>query len=200
MKKCNTLKEFIRNSILCISSGYTTYRIATIPQKKRYKKPQILKNIEKTYQTNLTRSQRYYAKKKGFANFKAVQYKELVLICYTNGEIKQEIDLGKGWADFNKKSRLRLNISDYISIDVFRDERKKLTAKMSKELLTDTKAEIKEAFKTRNGFRFHNILKKWHSLPTYRGFQLQKKDLVFFINGLKKDNKQIKWTVPFTYL
>lgn len=200
MKKCKTLKEFIRNSILCISSGYTKYKIVEIPKKKIHKKEKILAKIEREYRTDLTRSQRLYAKSKGFANIKAIQFKEVVLICYTSGEIRQEIDLGKGWVDFNEKSLLRANISDYLSIDIFKDERKKITAKISNDIFKATKLEIKECFKTRNGFRFHNIFKKIHGLPNYRGFQLQKKDLVFYCNELKKNNKKINWTIPYTYL
>lgn len=200
MKKCKDLKGFIRNVILCLSSGYVHYKIVRIPENKRYKAGEIFRKIETEYQTNLTRSQRYYAKSKGFANFKAIQYKEIVLICFTNGQIKPEIDLGRGWSDFELKSRLRLNISQYLEIDIYRDERGKITAKMSNEIFKDTKAEIRECFKTHNGYRFHNIMRKWRNLPSYRGFQLQKKDIVFFINDLKKTNQRIKWTIGFKYL
>lgn len=200
MKKCKTLKEFIRNCILVISSGYTNYKIVQIPEKKIYRKGEIFRKIECNYQTNLTRSQRYYAKSKGFANFKAIQYKETIFICYTKGTIKPNIDKGEGWLDFNIKRRLRLNISLYMAINIYKDEREKITAKVDTLIFRDTKAEIKECFKTKNGFRYHNILKKWHNLPRYRGIQLQKKELVFYINKLKKDSKSITWKVPFKYL
>lgn len=199
MKNCETLKEFIRNSILAISSGYIYYKFVQIPKKKNYKKGAILEKIKNEYQTNQTRSQLYYAKRKGFSNFKAIHFNNLILICFTNGLIKPEIDLGNGWNDFSIKNSLKVILSDYIAINIFKDERGKITANLDNLIFRAFKNEIRECFKTKNGYRFHNLLRKIHGLPKYRGFQLQKRDIVFYINELKKETG-IKWSLGFKFL
>lgn len=197
MKKATDLKYFSKCVIAFLGSGYVNYKIVTIPKKKSNlkKKEQIIKKLETLYNTNLTRSQRAYAKTKGKANFNAVAYNDIVLIFHTQGLISLDIDLGKGWLIFDEKNSLKARISEHTQILFYKDERKKLTMRLSKENFKDLKNYINECFKTKNGYKFHELIKRLGGLPKYRGIQLQKKELIFYINELKKETG-IKWSTP----
>lgn len=194
MKKAENLKEFIRYIIAFVGTGYTNYKLVEIPPKKSSKKEIIIRKIADSYQTNLTRSQRAYAKSKGKANFNGVAFNNMLFICFTNGAISQEIDLGNSIGHFEEKNSISIRLSDYTTINIFIDERKKITAKMSKETFRDIKNQLQDAFKKKNGYLFHSILKKVSGFPNYRGFQLQKRDLVFYCNEQKKEHG-VKWNI-----
>jgi len=198
MKKNTELKPFLGHLVNLIAKGYIHYKIVKIPPKKMYKIDKILKKIENEYKTNLTRSQRAYAKKKGYANLQAVQFRDIVVILHTNGLVSNEIDLGNGFVCFKEKNALRLNVSDYLSVIIFKDERNKITVRLSKETLQDFKSEVIEAFKTQNGRRFHNTLKRFKGLPLFRGIIKQKKDIRAWILDKQKDyqRKKNKWNIP----
>ncbi|MCT7609972.1 hypothetical protein N5U14_03825 [Aliarcobacter butzleri] len=200
MKKCDNLKDFLKYTIAAIGSGYIYIKISYIKKEKTHKKEQILEKIKSVYNTNLTRNQRTYRKNnKGLANFLGVEFNNCIVILHTRGEIPQSLDIGKGWVDFTIKNALSVEISEFLTVNIYRDERQKLTVKLDKSIYRDYKNEILESFKTRNGNRFHKVLKKVHNLPKYRGFQLQKRDIIFYINNLKKDTG-IKWNIGYTYL
>jgi len=185
--KSDNLKTFIGSTISFLGHGYTTFKIVSIPQKKIHKKAQILKKIEKNYQTKKTRSQRAYAKKKGKANFGAVNYNNLVIILHTKGEISENIDYGKGWYSFEKKSKIELNISDYTSIIIFRDEREKITARLGKETLEDFKNRINEALKKRDKKALYAVLSSFRGYPLFRGIVMQKKALKSWLRDKLRD-------------
>jgi len=185
--KSDNLKTFLGATISYLGHGYTSYKIVSIPEKKINKKSMILKKIEKNYQTKKTRSQRAYAKKKNRANFGAVNYNNLVIILHTKGEISPEIDYGKGWYQFNEKSKIELNLSDYTSIIIFRDERKKITARLSKIVLEDVKNRINAALRKRDKKALHSILSSFRGYPLFRGIIMQKKALKEWLRLKLKD-------------
>ncbi len=195
MKQVQTLKGFLRQMIAHIGSGYINILVITIPKKKEHKKEKILTKIRLNYQTDLTRSQRYYAKKKGFANFQAISYMNMVVILHTRGLIKEKIDVGNGFVCFDTKSSLELNISDYLQLVIFRDERKKLTVKLNRETYRGFKNEFDLAYKKKSRFIYNNLLRRLSGLPPYRGIQLQK---IAILKYLKQKNKEngISWNIP----
>ena len=189
MIKSDNLKTFLGATISYLGHGYIYYKIVSIPQKKINKKAQILKKIKKNYQTKKTRSQRAYAKKKGKANFGAVNYNNLVIILHTKGEISPEIDYGKGWLEFKEKSKIELNLSDYTSIIIFRDERKKITARLSKIVLEDVKNRINEALRKRDKKALYAVLNAFKGYPLFRGIVMQKKALKSWLRErLREEN------------
>jgi len=175
--RSDNLKTFLGATVSFLGHGYTKYKVVYIPEKKINKKAQILKKIEKSYGTNKTRSKRAYAKKKGKANFGAVNYNNLVIIMHTKGEISPEIDYGKGWLEFKEKTKIELKLSDYTGFIIFRDERNKITVRLNKETLEDFKNRINEALKTRNKKAFYSILNAFRGFPLFRGIVMQKKVL-----------------------
>jgi len=196
MKKEETLKGFLRQLIAHIGSGYTNILIVHIPKKKEYKRDRVLTKIRLNYKTVTTRSQRYYAKKKGFANFQAISYMNMVVILHTKGLIKDEIDVSNGFMCFEKKSSLKLNISDYLKLVIFRDERNKITVRLDKEIFRDFKSEFDLAYKKKSGFLYNKLLSRLSHLPPYRGLQLQK---ILILKYLKQKNKEngVKWDIPY---
>jgi len=185
--KSDNLKTFIGSTISFLGHGYTTFKIVSIPQKKIHKKAQILQKIEKNYQTKKTRSQRAYAKKKNRANFGAVCYNNTIIILHTKGEIDEKIDYGKGWYQFKEKTKIELNLSDYTSIIIFRDERKKITARLSKIVLEDVKNRINEALKKRDKKALYAVLSSFRGYPLFRGIVMQKKALKEWLRLKLKD-------------
>ena len=187
MIKSDNLKTFLGGTISYLGHGYTSYKIVSIPEKKINKKAQILKKIEKNYQTKKTRSQRAYAKKKGKANFGAVCYNNTIIILHTNGEIDEKIDYGKGWYQFKEKTKIELNLSDYTSIIIFRDERKKITARLSKIVLEDVKNRINEALKKKDKKALYAVLNAFKGYPLFRGIVMQKKSLKSWLRDKLRD-------------
>jgi len=189
--KSDNLKTFLGATISYLGHGYTTFKIVSIPEKKINKKSMILKKIEKNYQTKKTRSQRAYAKKKNRANFGAVCYNNTIIILHTKGKISENIDYGKGWYQFNEKSKIELNLSDYTSIVIFRDERKKITARLGKETLEDVKNRINEALKKKDKKALYAVLNTFKGYPLFRGIVMQKKSLKAWLRD-KLNNENYK--------
>jgi len=194
MKKEETLKGFLRQIVAHIGSGYTSILVVQIPKKKEHKKEKVLTKLRLNYKTDSTRSQRYYAKKKGYANFQAISYMNMVVILHTRGLIKDEIDVGNGFTCFEKKSSLELNISDYLKLVIFKDERDKITVRLNNETFRSFKSEFDLAYKKKSGFLYNKLLSRLSHLPPYRGLQLQK---IMILKYLKQKNKEsgVKWNI-----
>lgn len=195
MKKEETLKGFLRQLISHIGSGYTNILVVQISKKKEYKRESILTKIRLNYKTLDTRSQRYYAKKKGFANFQAISYMYIVVLLHTKGLIKDEIDIGNGFICFKKKSSLELDISSYLKLVIFKDERNKITVRLAKETFRGFKIDFDIAYKKKSGFMYNKTLRRLSGFPPYRGIQLQK---IIMLRYLKQKNKEtgFKWNIP----
>jgi len=197
MHTADDIKSFLRHLVNYLGKGYRSYLVVRIPPKKMRpdKKAAVLKKITQNYQTNLTRSQRAYAKSKGFANFGAVNYRDIVVILHTKGKIKPEIGMPKGFTSFNEKSSLNLKISPYLELIVFLDERKRVTVRLSRETIADFKEEMMKAFKSEDGRHFHTTLTRFSNLPVYRGIFMQKKVLHSWLVK-KKKAFGVKWNLP----
>jgi len=195
MKRAENLKEFMSHTINFLAYGYTKVLITRIPKKKLAKKNEIYSRVAKNYNAWATRSQRAYAKSKGYANFQMLVYLDLILIFHTRGEIKPEIDLGNGFVCFEQNNRLELKLSDYLGVIFFRDERNKITVRLSKETLKDFKNEIRESFKNKNGRRYNYTLNRFKGLPIYHGIIQQKKDT---LKWLRENHKKFNssWSIP----
>ena len=196
MKKPDTLKDFLRNTVALVGAGYTNVLAVKIPAKKLAKLEAIQNKIAKAYETDKTRSQRAYAKSQGYANFQAIAYREHIFVFHTEGEIKDSIALGKGFVDFQKRRSLDLEISDYLKLVLYRDERGKLTVRLAREVFKDFKNQFELAYKQKSGSLYHSTIKRLSNLPPYRGIQLQKIELIKYLKEQHK-NYGVKWHIPF---
>jgi hypothetical protein len=190
MLEFKELSPFFKALINYIGNGYTYYQVSYIPQKKAHKKAHILAKLSKKYNTQLTKWQRQYRKRKGLANYQVFNLKSVVVVLKTPGED----ETGENWQKF---PILPVNFG-VLELEIIKDERDKITVKISKNLLKEIKANIREAFKKRDGRKFHYEMKKLYNLHKslkYRGIMLQISDILREIQELKKKHT-IKWEVP----
>lgn len=186
MKKVENIKDFCRNILSYVGAGYSDYKINVIPEKKAadaLKVSRIQKKIIEKYDTDLTKDQRYYKKSKGYANYGSIYFKNKIYLFRTSGE-RVETENFQEVPD-----QLTLEISEYLTLILFRDERGKFTFKMSKGTFRKIKEKIRIALIKKDGRSFHFEINKLRGLPTYRGIELQKNQLKKWI---KKEQKKYK--------
>jgi hypothetical protein len=184
MKQITDIKEFCRAVLRLAGQGYTQYKINEIPEKKGlpHIKKRILKKVDDRYQIEITKDQRYYKKSKGFANYGAFEYRNKIYIFKTEGVVAPGEENG-----FNKIPKdLNFVISDYLTLILYRDERGKLTFRLSKTNYRSIKEQLKQAMQRGDGAKFHTIQKKIRNLPPYRGIGKQKGELLRYLIKIRK--------------
>jgi hypothetical protein len=194
MKKIKNIDEFCRIVLSCVGTGYNAYKINKIPSKKaqnNLKLCHILNKVKNQYRTDLNKDARYRNKKEGKANYIGFYYLENIYIFRTSGIRLENQD--NNFITHNDKINFKL--SENLELDLFRDERGKLTFKLGKTTFKAKKEKIKMAINNQDGRTFHTEIKKLGGFPKYRGIQLQKKELIKFINRLQKRRK-VKYTLP----
>jgi len=191
MKKVENLNQFSNLLIRLIGAGYTNIKISKIPPKKLSKMAQICSKIENQYKTSLSRGKRQYKRIRGLRNYNAISYKNLIVILATNG--KESLD--NGFKKFNGK--LKITISDYLSIVIHKDEREKLTIRLDRDTYRYFREEFKKAIEEQNGQKYYNLRAKYLNLTKslkWKGIGKQSKELNKLINEFKKRSKKTsKW-------
>lgn len=176
MKEAKNIKEFCHGLLSFAGVGYEYIKIVRIPPKKLSKIDEIRKKVSEHYKTDLTRSARYYRKKRGIANYGAVSFRDIIVILRTPGENKD------AEGEFIKlKKRLKIPISEHLTLILFRDNRNRLTFRIDKKDFQRIKADFYEAIKNRDGWRYNTLKKMWYNLPYYKGIGRQGSDLHRFI-------------------
>ncbi len=194
MKKIKDLNEFCRSVLSCVGTGYIYYTINRIPSKKvqnSLKLSHILNKVKTKYKTDLNKDARYRNKRNGNANYKAFYYLGNIYIFKTAGQRVEKEE--NGFIAHNDK--IHFKISENLGMDLFRDERGKLTFRIGKTTYRAKKEKIKIAINSGNGKEFHFEIKSLGGFPKYRGIQMQKKELVKYINRLQKNRKK-KFNLP----
>ncbi len=187
MKRAETLKQFTYLLIAYVGTGYCYYKITYIPNKKAHKSPQILQKVSQHYQTNLSQGQRQYKRKRGLANYAAVNYRDMIIVLHTNGE---DIDNPNEFKQLTKKG-IELVFSKYLTLVLAKDERDKWTYRLGKETFQFFIGEIKIALNNSNGKRFHTLKSMFNNLPPYMGIGKQKREINKKIKGFQ--TFKIKW-------
>ncbi|MEA3522413.1 MAG: hypothetical protein U9R50_05515 [Campylobacterota bacterium] len=192
MKIYETLTELCQALPKYIGNGYKYYRITRIPPEKVSKTAQILKRLSNTYQTELTQGKRQYRRKKGLSNYSLFCYRDLVIILKTPGteETENETD----FKTFN--GSLSLVISKYLTLILYRDERGVLTYRIERETFNRMRSMFEQSFKSKNGKKFHTLVKMFDNLPYYKGIGHQKKQLIRDFKEWQKEHKT-KWKLTF---
>jgi len=187
MKKAENLKDFSNFLIRLIGAGYTNIKISKIPPNKLTKIAKISQKIENQYQTNITRGKRQYKRIRGLRNYNAILYKDLVILLATNGSEP----LDNGFKKFNGK--LKIKISQYLSIVIHKDERNKLTIRLDRDTYRWFREEFKKAIEKGDGQKYYNLRAKYLNLVKslkWKGLGKQSKELNKTINELKKRSKK----------
>jgi len=193
MKRYETLTELCKALPKYLGNGYEQIRITRIPSKKVSKTDNILKRLSNTYKTDLTQGKRQYRRKKGLANYALLSYRDIVIILKTSGTDETEDEIN----DFNRFNRsLKLEISKYLTLILYRDEREILTYRIERETFNRMRAEFERSFKSKNGKKFHNLVKMFDNLPYYKGIGHQKKQLISDFKEWQKEHRT-RWTLTF---
>ena len=193
MKRYETLSELCQALPKFIGNGYEYIRLTRIPSKKAPKTAQIIKRLSNTYQTELTQGKRQYRRKLGKANYALISYRDIVIILKTPGTDETEAEENEFIA-FNNS--VKLEVSKYLALILYRDERGVLTYRIDRENFNEMRAEFERAFKSKNGRKFHSLVKRFDNLPYYKGIGQQKKQLLQDFKDWQKEHKT-KWKLIF---
>lgn len=189
MQKAETLKELCQGCLRYVGNGYIYYKISHIPNKKALKTAQILLRVSQHYKTDLSSGKRQYRRKQNLANYQLIHFRSMIIIFRTSGNNAD--DPGE-FKEFGKKG-IELKISKDLKLILFRDERQKLTFRLSKENYSFFSGELQKAHEKRNGQKFHILKMMFNNLPFYVGIGKQKRSLNELIKKLQKDNRFKGW-------
>ena len=183
MRKCNTLLEFSRLILNYVGNGYQEIQVSTVPEKKRQKITMIDAKITKKYQTDLTRGQRQYRKKKGICNYVALRYNYTILVLKTPGEIPKEIKK----EEFGHILKTKIQF-EFLGIEIVHDKEGysfKLTKKYEKEVMNRFELAIskrEQNFFKKEITKIYNL----HRLLPYRVLNKQVSNILKKIKTLQK--------------
>ncbi len=182
MKQTQTLKDFTKQIIHYLGSGYTHAKVVKIPPKKRHKSYYITKKVSEYYGTNISRGRRQQRRRKGLVNYAAVAFQDrLFVLLRTNGEHNNKPN------EFIKVSRLKVELSKWIALIFFRNEEKRWTCRLAKETYRRFKEDFHLAIKNGNGYKYNQLCAMWKNLPHWRGIGRQTSELHKYI----KEQKQL---------
>jgi hypothetical protein len=181
MKIAKNLKEFTKEIIKYLGSGYKYAKVVKIPHKKRRRSNEIAKKVSNYYQTDLSRGKRQYKRKKGLANYGAVMFQNgIIVVLRTNGENTDQPN------EFKEVSKLEVELSEWLGLIFFRNEFNRWTVRVSRDTYRKIKADLEIAIKNGNG-RNYNLLKAmWRGLPWWKGIGRQSSELHRYTKELLK--------------
>ena len=191
MKNTEDLKEFCRELMRYVGSGYHFGKIVYIPSSKGVKINELQKKVSDYFKTNLTRGKRQWNKLNNRANFAAVSFKYLIVILKTSGT--EAITKPN---EFREIKTLDIVLSDFLGLKIFKDERNTFTFRLSKDTYQKFKGDYQQAFKEGSGKKFHTLQKMWSNLPSYVGIGKQRKELNNYLRELSKIYKRT-WDIKF---
>ena len=181
MKQTKTLKEFTKEVIKYLGSGYKYAKVAYIPPKKRHRSNEIAKKVSDYYQTDLTRGKRQHRRRKQLANYGGVMFQDrVIVILRTAGEHNDEA------GEFREVSKLEVQLSEWLGLIFFKNEFDHWTVRVSRDTYRRIKADLQLAIKNGNG-RDYNLLKTmWLNLPWWKGIGRQSSELHRYTKELLK--------------
>lgn len=185
MKTTTTLKEFTKEAIKYLGSGYKYAKIVQIPNKKRHRRHEIQKKVSDYYKTDLSRGKRQYRRRKNLANYGGVMFQDRVIILF-----RTEGEHNNGEKEFLEVSKLEVKLSEWIGVVFFKNEFNRWTVRLDRDTFRKFKSDFQLAIKNGNGRNYHKLLSMWSSLPYWKGIGRQSADLHKFIKErLKKYNR-----------
>jgi hypothetical protein len=185
MKRAKRLKEFTKEIIKYLGSGYKYAKVVSIPSKKAHRSNEIAKKVSEYYQTDLSRGKRQHRRRKDLANYGAVMFQDrLIVILRTSGEHNDND------GEFKEVSKLEVNLSEWIGLVFFKNELGRWTVRVSRETYRRVKLDIQLAIKNGNGRTYHKLLDMWRALPWWRGIGRQSSELHRFIKEELKKYKR----------
>ena len=187
----NDLKLFFRAVMRYVGNGYSKCQISTIPEKKKHKIAQIDTKMNHRYLSDLSQGKRQYRRKQGLANYAVLRYRDMYLVLKSPGKD----ETGEKWHSIY---RTPLILGKILKLEIYKDERRKNTVKIEKELLKDIKASIMLSIEKRAGAKFHAEMGKLYNLSRtipYRGLNMQISTLLKEVKEAQKKHGT-HFTVP----
>lgn len=181
MKIAKNLKEFTKEVIKYLGSGYKYAKVAYIPPKKRFRTKEIIEKVSNHYQTNLSRGKRQHRRRKQLANYGAVMFQDrLIVILRTAGEHNDEA------REFREVNKLEVQLSEWVGLIFFKNEFNRWTVRVSRETFRRVKADLQLAVKNGNGRAYYKLLDMWRGLPWWKGIGRQSSELHRYTKELLK--------------
>lgn len=188
MKIAKNLREFTKEVIKYLGSGYKYAKVAYIPPKKRFRTKEIIEKVSNHYQTDLSRGKRQHRRRKQLANYGAVMFQDrLIVILRTAGEHNDEE------GEFREVSKLEVQLSEWLGLIFFKNETGRWTCRVSRDTYRRIKADLQLAAKNGNGRTYYKLLDMWRGLPWWKGIGRQSSELHRHTKELlKKYNRRWK--------
>ncbi len=175
---CMSWQSLTQQIVTIIKKGYYWYQPIT-PKKSNFSEQKWLRADERIiekFAINMTKDQRYYARKKGKANHIYLRYNSLAFLLRTKGEIPETLDT-EVFYDI-RDTPLYIVVSKNITLKIFKSQNEgHFTVYLARESYRALKAEFSEMIEHRKirelEFRY-SIL---NNIPSYNGINIQKRKL-----------------------
>lgn len=172
---CNSWQFMLQQIVYLVSKGYIYYYVGEIPLNKADRAKKIDNKIIEQYNINLSKYQRNRRKKKKYANFYYLRWKNQFIILHTDGKL--EVPNVDTFYDIrtNKDSsnRLRIVIGPKLIVNVVM-RGSSPTVVLDKATYKDIREDIDDLVKYRRIKFLHNYFKKLNGLPAWSGIVKQK--------------------------
>lgn len=184
MRQPNNLKEYCKDIIRYVGSGYNAFKIVRIDENKAHRTNEILLKVSEHYKTNLSRGMRHKGRLKNIANYGAIYFKNTIIILRTAGE---HTDKENEFIPIGKK--MEIILSEWVGLILHKDEREIWTFRLSAETFSRFRGDYFLAYKNKDGRKFHTLEKMWAGFPFYHGIGKQRIVLFEYFREWKKTYK-----------
>lgn len=188
----NTWQGLLQMIVFLVGHGYHYYHIEYLPAKKQDKYVEIDRKIITKYQTEKTKYQRAYAKRKKLANFMYLRWENIAIILHTNGSFAEGIIADDKFNDV-KHQPIFLKISDLVAFDIQFVNKKgqaerTVTVRMSREMYQGQKDHLFTIAQTKSKKIMIAEYDKLNGLPAWAGIIAQKRRLAQHLVKMAEKN------------
>lgn len=168
---------FIQEIVYLVGRGYLFYHVTELPERKRYRWPEIDRKLIGKYETKKSKFQRYRLKEKRVANFFYLRYESTAIIMHTHGSTDHVMYDDK----FSDVCELpvMLKVGDNISLVIYVND-EVCSVRFLKETYAGFKAVMADVAKTRNRWEIIKTFNLINGIPAYSGIVEQKKRLALW--------------------
>lgn len=184
---CKSWQFYLQQIVYLVSKGYIYYHVGEIPVGKASKAKKIDGKIIKQYNINLSKYQRNRKKRKKFANFYYLRWKNQFIILHTDGklEVPNVDDFYNIKTNKDSSNRLRIVIGPKLTVNVVMRGNSP-TVVLDKATYKDMREDIDELVKYKRIKFLHNYFKKLNAIPAWSGIVKQKFELQREVYNLAK--------------
>lgn len=166
-------QPFLQQIVYLVGRGYTEYFLIDYPEQKKDRFLSIDKKLIDKYQCDLTKDQKHYRKRKGFANFTILRWSNKMIMLKTPGEIHSKIKADDKFFGI-KETPILIRLTDKVSFEIKLDKEGSLSVYFDKETYKEIRVNCYEAIdlKSMKDVKFHfnnaNGFPAWSGLINQR--------------------------------